>query len=116
MNRGQLIVKPICAKFTYDTEVFGKMDPYAKITIGGTIHKTSVAKDQGKNPNWQDTLNFRVNGESTMQVMCYDKDDFSKDDFIAECTVQLNEVYQRRNVSNWYNVTRKGKTAGQIMI
>jgi Ca2+-dependent lipid-binding protein len=116
MNTGQLIVKPICAKLTYDTEWFGKMDPYAKITVGGSVFKTTPAHDQGKNPNWQDTFTFRVNGDQVLQVQLYDQDDASADDFIAEGVVNLSEVYNRRQVSNWFPLQRKGTSAGQIMI
>ena len=116
MNCGTLIVRPLCAKLTYDTEWFSKMDPYAKITIGATIQKTQSAHDQGKNPNWSDTLTYRVNGDQSMRVELWDYDNVTKDDFIAECSVPLQEVYMKRTANNWYPVNRKGKSAGQIMI
>ena len=34
MNQGQLTIKPTCAKLKYNSEWFGKMDPYAVLTIG----------------------------------------------------------------------------------
>jgi len=116
MITGQLVIKPVSAKLTYDTEFFGRMDPYAKITIGSNCFKTGVALDQGKNPNWQDSFTARVNGEQTMMIELWDKDDVSRDDFIAEAQVNIAEIYQRRNTSNWYPVHRKGKSAGNIMI
>lgn len=116
MNQGTLIVKPLTAKLTYDTEWFGRMDPYVRITLGGTIQKSGVAKDQGKNPNWNDTLTFRANGEQQMKIELYDKDDISKDDFIAEAMIPLFNVYSQRTVNNWFPVTRKGRSAGQVML
>ena len=117
MISGQLIVKPICAKLSYDTETFGSMDPYAKVTIGGNTYKTGTANDQGKNPNWQDTFTFRVQGQANMMdVYVFDKDDGSNDDFIGEAHIPLSDVFQRRNVSDWFNLTRKGSNSGQIMI
>ena len=110
--QGQLIVKPISAKLTYDTEWFGSMDCYAKLTVGGTVYKTQSAHDQGKNPNWQATFTYQVNGEPSMHIAVYDKDDGSNDDYVGECVVPLNDVYQRRNVSNWYNLMRQGKSSG----
>ena len=63
MYGGNLVIKPTSAQLTYNTEWFGKMDCYVKITIGGNVFKTNAAHDQGKHPNWQETFNCRVNGE-----------------------------------------------------
>ena len=41
---GTLIIKPTCAKLKYDTEIFGKMDPYAILTIGTQTQKTRTIK------------------------------------------------------------------------
>ena len=116
MYTGTLIVRPTTAKLTYDTEWFARMDPYCKVTIGGTVQQTSVAVNQSKTPNWQDTLSFRVNGDQSMHVMIFDKDYVTRDDYIGELTVPLNEVYQKGRHTGWYNVMRKGRSAGQIMI
>lgn len=116
MYSGNLTIRPVCAKLTYDTEWFARMDPYAKITIGSSVFKTRTAVNQGKNPNWQDTFNHRVNGESSMHVVLFDKDYVTRDDYIGEATIPLNEVYMKGTHSGWYNVQRKGRSAGQIMI
>lgn len=34
---GTLLIKPLSAKLTRDTETFGKMDPYCLIRLGGQI-------------------------------------------------------------------------------
>ena len=105
---GTIVVKPTAAKLTYDTEWFARMDPYAKCTIGGTVHQTQVAWNQSKNPVWQDTFNYRVNGEQSMHVAVYDKDTTTRDDYIGECTIPLQQVYSNRQQSGWYNLTRRG--------
>ena len=61
--RGTLIVKPLSANLTYDTETFGRMDPYAKLTIAGNSQRTRTANDMGKTPVWQDTFTFNINGD-----------------------------------------------------
>ena len=116
MYSGQLIIKPICAKLTYDTETFGSMDCYAKITVGGSTYKTDKAHDQGTNPNWEATFTFRVNGDQLAYVQIYDQDDGSADDFVGECQVELQQVYATRNVNKWFPLTRKGRSSGQIMM
>lgn len=94
MNSGILIVKPVCAKLTYDTEVFGKMDPYAILTIGSQSFQTHTANDAGKNPTWTDSLSFKLTGnETSIYIKIYDRDVGSMDDFICEGTVSLMQVY-----------------------
>ena len=114
--RGTLIVKPMAARLTYDTETFGSMDPYAKITIAGITQQTRTANDMGKNPVWQDTFTFNINNDQTMHVALWDKDNGSNDDYICETTINLNEVYQRRMFTNQFPVQRKGNSAGTITI
>ena len=117
MNCGTLIVRPLSAKLTYNTEWFARMDPYAVCTIGGTINKTATSWNTGKNPSWQDTLNFRVNGDPLMHVALYDKDNVTRDDYIGEGVVSLLQIYNTRNSNQWINLKRRnGKPAGQIMI
>ena len=62
-------------------------------------------------------MNFRANGDQFLHVQVFDQDDGSADDFVGECQVPLGPVYQMRQSSNWYNLTRRGgQSAGQIMI
>ena len=40
------------ARLTRDTETFGTMDPYVKITARMQEFKTKVRDNEGKNPSW----------------------------------------------------------------
>ena len=113
---GQLIIKPTSANMTYDSEWFGDMDLYARITVGSNVFKTSVAHDQGKHPVWQDQFTAMVNGDQTMHICLFDRDNVSNDDYIAEAQINLMNVYQRGMVSEWFPLMRKGRSAGQIMV
>ena len=71
----------------------------------------------GKNPTWNDSLVFKLRGgEQQIHCQLWDKDVGSKDDFIAETQIPLAEVLSKRQTSDWINVHRKGKAAGQIHI
>ena len=105
---GALVVKAQTAQLTKDSDSWGKMDPYVKVTVGANTQSTKPAKDMGKTPSWSDILNFRVAGEQSLYVAIFDKDKFSKDEFLGECTVQLGEIFQRRNLANWYQLNKNG--------
>lgn len=47
VGSGTLIVKPISAKLTHDTEFLGKMDPYCKVTLGNQCKRTREHTDAG---------------------------------------------------------------------
>ena len=113
---GTLIVRPQSAKLTINTELFGKMDPFVKLQIGANHFETGVAHDQHKTPNWTDAFTFRINGEQTLQATVLEKDKMSKNDLLGEATVQLGDVFQRRNVSNWFEIRKGGKVTGQLLL
>ena len=114
---GTLFVRPTNAKLKWDTELFSEMDCYCQVTCGVYVEKTEVAQDQGKKPNWNKALKFIVNGEQSLKVAIYDKDEVTDDDIIGECQIPLAQVYQMGRSSNWYNLRRStGYDAGEVMI
>ncbi len=114
--QGKLIIKMLSAQLTYDTEVFGKMDPYATLKIGSQSFKTRTANDMGKTPVWNDIFEVQLRGEDSIQVALFDKDYGTKDDFIAEGAITLGDLMQNRIVDRWFPVQRKGKSAGNIHV
>jgi len=49
---GRLTLTVIEADLKRDTETFGKMDPYAVLTLNGQKYKTKVLDGAGKKPKW----------------------------------------------------------------
>ncbi|CAG9333549.1 unnamed protein product [Blepharisma stoltei] len=115
-SSGTLIIRPICAKLTHDTETFGRMDPYCVITVGRQKHRTVVAKSAGKFPNWEDQLSYMKTNEDTMKIEVWDKDTASSDDLIGETTLALNTVISKSNYEEWVPLTYKGRKAGEIRL
>ena len=115
-HKGNLTVKPVCAKLTYSTETFGKMDPYCVITCGSQKQKTRTCNNADKNPSWTDQFNFQIVGQQMIHVALYDKDTFTKDDFICEGNIPLMDVVSSGKVSQWFPLTRKGKNVGDIRV
>ena len=79
-------------------------------------HKTHTHNSGGKNPVWNDSMTFNIRGETQIYFKIFDKDHCSSDDFVAECTIPLYEIFEKKNDSSWHKCTRKGKDGGMIMV
>jgi Ca2+-dependent lipid-binding protein, contains C2 domain len=116
-KEGTLIVKPLTAKLTRNTETFGKMDPYCKVIIGQNFYQTAVHKDGGKNPGWNTTLTFKITNEDVIAVEVWDKDDLTKDDLVGTGSLSVSKVTSNKNkFSDWIPLTYKGKSAGSVLL
>ena len=115
-NPGTLLVKPQSAQLLEDLDTIGKMDPYTQVTIGGTTLKTAPANGMGKLPSWKDVLTFKIAAENSILVTLWDHDSANSNDFIGECTIQLQDVVSRGNFSNWYELNKNGASAGKVFL
>ena len=114
---GSLIIRPVCAKLTRDTETFGKMDPYCVIKLGNQIQRSAVASSAGKFPNWQDALTFRKTNEDMITIAVWDRDDASSDDLVGECTIPLGRLLGNNGrFEDWIELQYKGRKSGDIRI
>ena len=90
MVSGNLVIKPINATLTRDTELLGKMDPYCVFILGDKKFKTKVKDEAGKNPNWVilkmikagEEFVTRVENLDMIEVEVWDED-VGKDDFVG---------------------------------
>jgi len=117
MSSGNLVIRPLTAKLTRDTETFGKMDPYCKVSMGQQFKRTAVCQDGGKTPGWKDELSFRHTNEDIITVEVWDKDVASNDDLVGTGTIAFSTITQKGNKLNeWVNLSYKGKNAGQVLL
>ena len=112
---GTLVVKPIEAKLTHDTETLGKMDPYCRVLIGGQHVKGKVCEDGGKNPKWNDTIVAQRNGEPDFYLELLDDDTF-KDDVIGVAKIDISFLQSQTVSAKWYPLFHKQKPAGEILL
>ncbi|XP_039126931.1 elicitor-responsive protein 1-like [Dioscorea cayenensis subsp. rotundata] len=74
------------------------MDPYVMIQYRNQEQKSSVVKDQGTNPSWNETFKFQVqNAEAAehhqkLVLRIMDKDIFNVDDFVGQATISVADV------------------------
>lgn len=63
-----------------------------KIYFGGQEFRTSVCKNGGKNPSWNDVFTFNPAGDSNLRIEVWDSD-LLNDDLIGEGRFNLMQVY-----------------------
>mmetsp|Transcript_18715 Transcript_18715/g.33911 ORF Transcript_18715/g.33911 Transcript_18715/m.33911 type:complete len:282 (-) Transcript_18715:65-910(-) len=112
---GLLIVKPLSAKLTRDTELFGKMDPYCVVRLGEQSQKTAVAKKAGKLPFWRDQLVFRKKTEEEVVFEVWDHDSTTADDLVGEARLMLQEIGTKVH-EGWIKLKYRGRSAGKLRI
>jgi len=117
-KKSRLVLRPVAAKLKKSTDVFTKMDPYLVITLGSQKEKTRTCKRGGKKPSWTDSFAFNLTGyEAMIDITCFDHDTFTSDDYIAECHVNLEELFHEKVGQRWFPMTRKGgKDGGELLL
>jgi len=113
-SQGSLALTVIEARLTRDTETFGKMDPYVKISTRQAQFKTAVKNGAGKTPTWNETFNIDVKyvgDDLTMEVF---DEDVGTDDKVGEATFKLSALCVGNGIDEWFQVAYRGKQAGQV--
>jgi len=109
------------AQNLYNTEMFGKQDPYCKGILGDIKQQTKVHTDGGKNPRWEEKMTFNVTPtEDTIKVEVWDKEMVDTDDFIGEFSIPLTKLLEAQGPPEWHTLFgRKGKESeekGKILM
>ncbi|XP_004498695.1 elicitor-responsive protein 3-like [Cicer arietinum] len=118
MPRGTLEVILIGAKALRDTDFFKKMDPYVILTYRSQEHKSSVAKNAGSNPRWNESFLFTVcDNVSELNLRLMDEDTFTKDDLLGEAKIHLGAVIAERSIpESAYNVVKNENYCGEVRV
>jgi hypothetical protein len=112
-----LLIRPVAAQLTHNTDFFlFKMDPFVEIIIGPQRYKTSVHKNGGKRPQWNQTFSHPLFGaENEIAIIVWDQDR-RKADLVGETRVNLAQVLAHGSSSNWYELFWRGKSAGRVLV
>lgn len=113
--QSSLVVRPICAKLTHDTEVFSKMDPYCIVTLGSQRQRTRTCNSAGKFPNWNESLVFSRTVEDILLIAVMD-DDIGRDDLVGETTFPLARMAGMGTFEDWLQLSYKGRRAGEVRV
>lgn len=78
-----------------DTDTIGKADPYVVVKVGNNKEKrTSVQKNSGSNPHWNETLRFDgiSNDDKIIKFIVMDKDLVGSDDLMGSAEYQFTSL------------------------
>ncbi|MED6216649.1 hypothetical protein PIB30_009536 [Stylosanthes scabra] len=94
------------------------MDPFVILTCRSQTQQSSVASNQGSNPEWNETFVFNVSdGVKDIQLKIMDQDLGSCDDFVGEVTIPLAAVFAEGSVPpHPYTVVKNGHYCGEIKL
>lgn len=110
-----ILLKPIQATLTHNTEYIGKMSPYCTFVIGRQKIKGKPCKKGGMNPTWSDVIAIPFDDHPTCLVQVKHKD-MIRDSKIGSFEIDLHAIEAEGNSRKWYTLFYKDRPAGQILI
>jgi hypothetical protein len=107
---GNLTLTIVDAKDLNSEDHLKRQDPYCKLTLGGILkgtkqtYKTKTDSRGGRNPVWNETHTFDLNGlksDSNLRISLWDKD-VIKDDSIGIAKIPLSELFAHQSKGKHY--------------
>ncbi|KAJ0773592.1 putative C2 domain-containing protein [Helianthus annuus] len=101
-----------------DTEWISRQDPYVCVDYGNTRNRTRVCTDGGKNPTFQEKFVYNmIEGLRELNIMVWNSNIISRDDFIGSGKVHLAKVLTRGyDDSSWALQTKNGRHGGEVRL
>ncbi|GIL49248.1 hypothetical protein Vafri_5330, partial [Volvox africanus] len=95
LDAGNLRVTLHYAKDIKDCDWFGRQDPYARLRVGSQEKRSRVCRDGGRNPVWDETFEFPIINENTLEMTLMDQDTLVRDDLIGTCCISLAKAREQ---------------------
>ena len=115
-QQGALNITIVEAKLTRDTEFFGKMDPFAVIDYRNERFKTVTKQNAGKLPVWNQTFKFDIKYIGDDMIFKVFDEDVTDNEAIGAFQTKVSAFARPGGLDEWFNLTYKGKSAGQLHI
>ncbi|KAL5562444.1 hypothetical protein UlMin_032191 [Ulmus minor] len=117
--QGQLLeVTVVACNKLRDTEWISRQDPYVCVEYASSKFRTRTCTDGGKNPTFQEKFAFTmIEGLREMNVVVWNSNTITTDDFIGSGMVQLQKVLtQGYDDSSWSLQSKTGRYAGEVRL
>ncbi|KAK3425544.1 hypothetical protein EUGRSUZ_F02307 [Eucalyptus grandis] len=114
----ELIPMVILTPILKDTEWISKQDPYVCLEYTSSKFRTKTCTDGGKNPIFQEKFVFTlIEGLQELNVMVWNSNILSADDFIGSGRIQLYKVLsQGYDDTAWPIQDRSGRYSGEVRL
>merc|ERR1711936_418537 len=114
-KQGKVVITVYKAKDIEKKGMFGKADPYVKMTLGKQKAKSSTVKND-HNPEWNFKASFDVdqNVNETIHIDVFD-DDLGKDDYLGNTTLDIGAVQEHKHLSNQW-IPLDNCKSGEVLI
>merc|ERR1712055_315265 len=95
--------------------MFGKADPYVKMTLGKQKAKSSTVKND-HNPEWNFKASFDVNPNVSedIHIEVFDED-LGKDDSLGYTSLKIDEIAEQNALSNQWIALQNCKS-GEVLV
>merc|ERR1712123_480749 len=115
LEAGQVVITVYKARDIEKKGMFGKADPYVKMTLGKQKAKSATVKNN-HNPEWNFKSTFDVDQNTTegIKISVFD-DDFGKDDSLGSTILDLNKVQEHQQLLNQWIPLEKCKS-GEVLL
>jgi Ca2+-dependent lipid-binding protein len=102
-----------------NTEIWGEMDPFIRITYKGQIYQTKVLDEAGKTPVWNESFIIELDHlDDVLHIVCYDEDVITND-FVGETSLKASQICDEHpgiTKSEWFDLFYKGKKSGELLL
>jgi hypothetical protein len=105
-----------------DVQLVGKQDPYCKVKLGNEKFKTKVADDGGREPKWEQSFLFNLDGKSAEQDIVHfevHNHNLTTDDGIGRAdikTLELVKELKKKRFIQLVDFDNFTKTCGKLEI
>jgi len=118
---GTVTLRPILAKlgdFTtaLNESALAKSDSYCIAIIGKEHAESTVCKDGGKNPSWNDSLSVKRTEEEPYCFLEIKDKSLLKDKTLGIAAIDLEELKHGGQTKRWYELFHNKQPAGGILI
>jgi len=98
--------------------IFGEADVYALLQIGNQKKETTVKKEGGQNPVWDEELTFNITDrDDTLHITIFDKETVDKDRYLAQSSVSILDWVTHKQFEGSLNlIDKRNKNEGQLLL
>merc|ERR1711892_616938 len=115
LEAGQVVITVYKARNIEKKGMFGKADPYVKLTLGEQKAKTATVKNN-HNPEWNFKATFDVDQKTAEAInIAILDDDFGKDDTLGSTFLDLSKVQEHQQLLNKWIPLEKCKSGEVLM-